>query len=360
MNYRRGFTAIELLVVAVIVGLLLALLLPAVQSVREAARRTQCQSQLRQIGLALHAYHDAHRSLPPGIVSRYSSCKVAFAMIVENAGYLDSARATPETPWLIQLFPFIEQSALWSNFDSSAGSFGYVNLRPPYLVTGLNANADVFTQVIPVLQCPSDRQASFDYDVNAILGADLGIPPVRCGRANYAANWGNTTWEQDTDLNGDGIPDANVQFWGAPFSRGRSSRWSELTDGMDQTVVVAEVRQGVGLDGRGAFATPLPGGSLYMSRFSPNGTTDFYGLSPPTGTGSGDQMPFAATCNRNSGIPCGALRIPWTAFAGARSAHSGGVNALLGSGRVRFVSDSIGSAIWVNANGIRDRQAVEL
>ena len=77
-----------------------------------------------------------------------------------------------------------------------------------------------------------------------------------------------------------------------------------------------------------------------MSRFLPNGTRDFYGLIPETGVGSGDQMPFPATCDSESNIPCSFQRIEFTSFAGARSSHPGGVFVLAGSGRVQFVSET--------------------
>ena len=344
---RAGFTLIELLVTLGIIGLLLALILPAVQSARESARRVQCQNNLKQLGLALHNYHEAHRALPPGTVTRFPSAKQAFATVINGGGYFDPQLSTPETPWLILLFPYLDQTPVWEKFDFNVGVFGHVNLQPPYLLSGLNQNSELLAIRFPMLQCPSDRDLPFLYDLNALLGAPLGIPVVECGRANYAANWGNTNWEQNADLNGDGLDEAGVEFSGAPFGRGRSRQWSEFLDGMDQTVLVAEVVQGIGIDARGAYVTSLPGGSLYMSRFPPNGTRDFFGVTPTTGAGSGDQMPFPATCNSASGIPCRFTPQEFTAFAGSRSRHPGGVQVLFAGGAVRFVADSLDHRVWV-------------
>jgi hypothetical protein len=116
---------------------------------------------------------------------------------------------------------------------------------------------------------------------------------------------------------------------------------------MDQTALVAEVVQGIEIDGRGAYVTPLPGGSLYMSRFPPNATRDYFQVVPDSGTGSGDQMPFPATCNAASGIPCTYTPKEFIAFAGSRSRHAGGVQVLFASGAARFVGDSVEPRIWV-------------
>ena len=346
---RSGFTLVEVLVTIAIIGILVALLLPAVQSSREAARRMACSNHLKQIGLALHNYHDTHRVLPIGTVTRFPSVKNAFAVLFDMGGYFNPTFATPETPWLFQLFPHLEQATAWGQFDENAGTFGYVGLAPPYLLSGLNANAVILQLQLPVLQCPSDRSVPFFYDVNELLGLNVGSPVLQCSRANYAANWGNTTWEQDADLDGDGAPDPGVKFYMAPFTRARSVRLAEVTDGLDQTIVVSEVVKGLGIDGRGAFTTPLPGGSLYMSRLPPNGRRDFFGLFPDA---DGDQMPFPATCNSASQIPCNYVPPRFIAYAGARSRHPGGVQVLTGSGAVRFVSDSIEHAVWISLNSI--------
>ena len=354
MSIRRGMTLIELLVSLAVIAVLMGILCPAVLASREAARRMQCQNHLKQIGLALNNYHDLHSTLPIGIVSRFTSTRVAFRTLIATGGGFNVSNASPETPWLFQILPQLDQSASWSKFDPAHGSFGYINLKPPYLLSGLNANAEVLGNNFPVLKCPSDRDLPFDYDINALLGGALGIPTPTCGRSNYAANWGNTNWDQSADLDGDGMDDSGVKFYASPFSRSRSLRFGEITDGLDQTIAVAEVRQGKGIDGRGAIVTPLPGGSLYMSRFTPNGTIDQFDKIPTTGPNSGDQMPFPRTCGREEGLPCGYDSFAFTAFAGSRSRHSGGLFVLHVSGRVVFMSDHVDPAVWEALHGISE------
>ena len=288
--------------------------------------------------------------LPPGTITRFPSVDQAFSVLIDQAGFLDPEQSTPETPWIFQILPQMDQAAAYNQFDFHKGTFGVVDLQPPRYLSGLNANAAILTLELPLLRCPSDSKRYFDYDVNALLGAPLGIPVLACPRSNYAANWGNTNWEQDTDLDGDGLPDPNIKFLGAPFSRAKSLRFGDFVDGLDQTALIGEVRQGTKIDGRGAFATPLPGGSLYMSRFTPNGQRDFYNQTPQTGAGSGDQMPFPATCNQETGLPCSYEPREHTSFAGSRSQHAGGVHVLTASGAVRFVSDNIDHTIWVGVH----------
>ncbi len=350
---RRAFSLVELLVSLAVIGLLLALLLPAVQSARESARRMSCLNNLKQLGIAFHNYHDAHQVLPPGAITRFPSVRLGLFVLFTSGGYFDPNQSTPETPWNVPLLPFLEETAAWRDYDANSGVFGHVDLRPPHLMTGLNANATFLQRPIAVLCCPSDQRRSYEYDVNAIVGQDIGIPVVTCARGNYAANWGNTNWQQSADLDGDGVDDPGITHHTGPFARARSRTFRDVTDGLDSTVFVAEVVSGSGSDARGAWFLPIPGSSHYMSRFTPNGFHDKYGRIPSVpATGSGDQMPFPATCVTSADFPCAFDPRRFTTFAGSRSRHTGGVNVLLGSGVVRFVSTAVDRDVWIGVHSI--------
>src|SRR5687768_9590156 len=140
-HLRRAFTLVELLVVIAIIGVLVALLLPAVQSAREAARRMSCSNNLKQFGIAIHNYHDTHRYLPISIAYNVSG-----------------PRATPQPNgkgWILSILPQLEQPALFAQFEP--GFIGPFNLNG----TGIANRAcrEAMKTRIKVLECPSDRQS---------------------------------------------------------------------------------------------------------------------------------------------------------------------------------------------------------
>lgn len=131
MPRRRGFTLIELLVVILIIGLLIAILLPAVQAARESARCMHCRNNLKQIGLAMHNYHDVQKSFPPGAVSTYI------------AGNMNGWNIPGRTNWAISLLPYLEQTAIAEKYHHEADNHAPIN-------------AAVREQAVPVYLCPSD------------------------------------------------------------------------------------------------------------------------------------------------------------------------------------------------------------
>jgi prepilin-type N-terminal cleavage/methylation domain-containing protein/prepilin-type processing-associated H-X9-DG protein len=189
---RAGFTLIELLVVIAIIAVLVALLLPAVQHAREAARRVQCKNSLKQIGLALHNYHDSHRVFPPGYVSAVS------------AGGDDLG---PGWGWAAQVLGGLEQANLAAQIR-----FG--------LDIGDPANAAPRVAPVPLLRCPSDPSA-----VEVFTAEDTD---VMIARANYVGVFGANELEDDSAV-GNGL-----------FYRNSRVRFGDLTDGTSQTLAVGE------------------------------------------------------------------------------------------------------------------------
>ncbi len=188
---RSGFTLIELLVVIAIIAILIALLVPAVQKVREAAARLQCENNLKQIGLALHGFHDANKALPPGYYA--------------TAPYPGTS---PGWGWGAYILPYIEQPAVFRQFN-----FG----QP------IQGQAAVQT-VIPIYLCPSDLVPTAPFSVTDASFATL----FQAGPSSYAATVGQDASDV-ADPTGDGI-----------FYRNSRTRLADITDGTSQTVMVGD------------------------------------------------------------------------------------------------------------------------
>jgi prepilin-type N-terminal cleavage/methylation domain-containing protein/prepilin-type processing-associated H-X9-DG protein len=322
---RRGFTLIELLVVIAIIAVLIGLLLPAVQKVREAAARMSCSNNLKQLGLAMHNYHDSYGKLPPG-VGPYGCCWGT---------------------WQAYILPYIEQdnmAKLWVNLN------GNDNTGPRY--SGGTNGVNVTSKRVKILTCPSDTP-------NAPISATVSGVTYPITSHNYAVNYGNTSFFQAT-LNG-------VPFGGAPFSCYPSAwltppgqmaseyaqnhpdhdKWAkygpkagepqvavgQLTDGSSNTLMAAEVIQGQGQDLRGF--TWWGGASGFTTWNPPNANAPDVLM--------GGICNVAATYN----IPCTTISTnALPRMMVARSKHAGGLNAAYCDGHVAFISNNINIAIW--------------
>ncbi len=193
---RTAFTLVELLVVIAIIGVLVGLLLPAVQSAREAARRMQCSNNLKQIGLALHNYHDTFRSFPPGWIRSNGAGDRRYAW-----------------SWSGAILPFIEQSALQDN-----SGFGEVNIHSaaadPALLKALQTP-------VPGYRCPSD--------IAPATNNWLAIHSERMATSNYVGTHNSDYW----DVNGDSTQ-------GGMFIENEPTRFRDVLDGTSNTFMVGE------------------------------------------------------------------------------------------------------------------------
>ena len=312
MRRRSAFTLIELLVVIAIIAILIALLVPAVQKVREAAARLQCANNLKQLGLAMHNYHDNNKHLPKAEDSKetYTCCWGT---------------------WQVLILPYIEQDAAFKNYQNWGGSDVIstnwpaptpenVNPKPRYSST-VNVNSTTGFR-FAVCTCPSDIP---------------NAPISRITSHNYVVNYGNTTSSQESFQ---GVP-----FLGAPFAPRKAFRLMDITDGTSNTLLMMEVVQGQRRDLRGfTWWGPSAAGSTF---FAPNTTApDANQYGPDDGTGYCDPNPPNPPCIRNSGA--------YPTIQSARSRHIQGVNVVLGDGSVRFVKNNINLQTWRNLGSSQD------
>ena len=293
---QRGFTLVELLVVIAIIGVLVALLLPAIQAAREAARRSQCLNNLRQITLAAHNYNDTFGLLPPGS--------------------LDPHRQT----WYHAILPHLEQASLAAEYDG-----GLYHIGP---------NRVIAETTVSTMQCPSSTQK--------VLSSFF--------RGNYVCNIGNLGRGRGSVyvLDSRTVGDVTVQYGRAPFiSAGvdefRQKSLSFIYDGTSNTLAFSEVIQGTTgtsvhgnpnqTDHRGM---PYQASYCWFSTWQVPNSPD-----PDVTAGSGN------TCVPTPFAPCVAGGIVGgPSYIAARSRHPGGVNASMVDGSVGFISDNIQWEVW--------------
>jgi len=291
--HRRGFTLVELLVVVAIIGVLVALLLPAVQAAREAARRMRCQNNLKQIGLASHSHHDVTGELPR-----------AYSPITGLS-------------WHVNILPYIEQSGLYNQFDTTTNNNTH---------TSPNRNDPYGLVIIPTYQCsscPVKRQA-FGGNNNTNGPTDL-IPPNTGSPAAVPHYYGvngprGGNYPVGTGLH-EGVPAATSGI----FQRDGTIRMARVTDGTSNTIMIAE-----------------------MSWVSPQ-----YGTRFRTWVRGGDEYAGVITGRPSFVVSCRNVTNPINSILSANlivpyndvpfgSMHSGGMNVCLGDGSVRFLNQTIG------------------
>lgn len=293
LSPRKGFTLIELLVVIAIIAVLIALLLPAVQQAREAARRTQCKNNLKQIGLALHGYHETHNRLP-----------ISQAM-AQNT----SAQNFLQRTWARSILPFIDQSNIYTRWDWTRGHASGTN-------RALTATA------ISIFKCPSSPASQIITVTGS--GADVDHPDGPTFQAGINEYFGNSVnW--DFPGRPAGANDAEVaQIQGMIPYHTEGIKFSEVTDGLTNTVMIGEVAGG---EKRyfGQYQTT----GLQHSTQGSWATRNRTGIGPYDATGmvylGGNRVMNAANYNG----------------ANYYSFHVGIVHFLLGDGSTRSISENI-------------------
>jgi prepilin-type N-terminal cleavage/methylation domain-containing protein/prepilin-type processing-associated H-X9-DG protein len=369
---RRGFTLIELLVVIAIIAVLIALLLPAVQAAREAARRSQCTNNLKQIGLALHNYHQSTGKFPQG---HSESFAYATTPPTAYAGW---------TEWSAQsmLLSYMEQNPVYNSINFNyCGGYGY----------GAYANVTGYTTVISAYLCPSDTNA------------DKGGPPLGLVGLN---GWGNGTYPPNINSYRGSVGTTTSAYnWGAGYaccqpdpynisggsqavsatSTGMFAYWvcygiSDATDGTSNTVIFAESLVGdpVNVGSSGGHnnnsvtnvtaivsAEAFDASTLnYQTVIVPaiNACTAAYKLGTNITTDNGNRWGWGAVGMTLFQTVVPPNFAPWSSckdccagsspddatFSNAQSNHPGGVNVLMSDGSARFIKNSINPQTWMS------------
>jgi prepilin-type N-terminal cleavage/methylation domain-containing protein/prepilin-type processing-associated H-X9-DG protein len=343
---RRGFTLIELLVVIAIIAVLIALLLPAVQSAREAARRSQCTNNLKQIGLAMHNYESSYSSFP------WTQGTVSTEYPTVNNGQMPwytppaSGAEYQNVSSLCLMLPFFEQTPVWNSVNFAFGLWPY-SPNTPDVVQGT-----AMMQVINNLICPSDGQGK----------------GRNCYRASNGTNW--DWWSRD--------PGAGVLTRPQPGGQNIGTI-AGVTDGMSNTIAFFERNRG---------SAGQRAGSVVTSDVYTGGPSQTWSMPTYVISNAGDftffttqYLPACLQYAQSSGLSVvwyyqgqwwiageytntvGNVTLPpnskqpdcsgWGGVGtgigtfSARSSHPGGANVLFGDGSVRFVKDSIGPTVWL-------------
>lgn len=324
---RSAFTLIELLVVIAIIAILIGLLLPAVQKMREAANRMKCTNNLKQLGLGVHNYHDVLQKFPNGKGPSYPGCAVYARWSLHS-----------------QLLPYIEQDNLYRSIDFSfapetPGMAGAVPFMPPWTNTNRENATPCRTRVILFI-CPSDPAQPL---------------PDWPGQNNYYANQGSQFL---CDLS-EAQPSttAPTESPNGPFYYLSQTNFASITDGLSNTVLFSEKLRGSG--------TPNPKTDMFVmsTQTTLDGTYNTCrGLNPLTAlpltskqgaswvmgemcctTYNHVDVPNSVTC-AGTGFPGNMSNMAMDVPPSSR--HAGGVNCLMGDGSVRFVKDSINLLAW--------------
>jgi prepilin-type N-terminal cleavage/methylation domain-containing protein len=310
---RRGFTLIELLVVIAIIAILIALLLPAVQQAREAARRSQCRNNLKQLGLALHNYEATYTVLPPGWVAPQGFTYVG------NANSTNGTNGHGGWGWPAMVLPYVDQAPLSASLRT--GEDLRFALDDP-------ARLALMQQSFPVFKCTSDT-APIINDRRRLLGFSGTVR--RVSTSNYVGwNSGSLGW-----LPGDTANPANRQ---GLFTMNSSTRFRDVTDGLSNTFMLSERMYKSFQSGTCAVNcnAAVIFGNEWDNNFPNSRRNPRFGNTNTLGMGEGHINSIFTGSPTAPGANCNAI-----CARGAASYHVGGAHFAMGDGSVRFVSENI-------------------
>lgn len=312
----RGFTLVELLVVIAIIGVLVSLLLPAVQAAREAARRNACSNNVKQLTLSVLNYETSIGYLPPGAVGR----------LAEKVDHSYPGAHTYRMPFISYLFGYIEDNSRAALWDHSESRFN----QPREVLGPIN-----------VMLCPSDEVFIFADGVEA--------------KGNYGVNWGmNTFGFQSANIDASGKVADNTlpyaPFWFVkggsqePGAQNKAVKLRQISDGLSNTLCLIEMRQvisgeGADFDRRGRIWNDDISSYQITTKYEPNSETPDFGKCSTSAA--------VITESKAQGVPCTNRDGANFGHMSARSLHPGGVTASLCDGSVRFITNDIDvEGVW--------------
>lgn len=340
----RGFTLVELLVVIAIIGILVALLLPAIQAAREAARRTQCVNNIKQVGLAVQNYHDTFKILPPACI------------------WGNGLTASPQAPyhhtWLTKVLPFLEQQTLYAQMIPELPVWDTANNRVYPFAAEQVAN----------LLCPSDAGFKSGQHLASTTGkgADWAVG-LTCYAGSVGYHWWTsaslgTTWAYAARF-----PNMVGREYSGVFSDNHMVTYGDISDGTSNTIACAEVTT-TGFKASAGVATIVTCGTgvprsatteaVFRAAFiavGVNGTCCESGLYRRP---DGSAMPSPAAWWKGSPYMYQPTYIaaygPNSEWPGPSSRHPGGIHIVMCDGSTRLLSETISWETWANLNGRRD------
>lgn len=353
---RRAFTLIELLVVIAIIAVLIALLLPAVQQAREAARRTQCKNNFKQIGLALHNYESSYGRFP-------AASNVPWGRTGTDDAHMDYTG--PFGPnWAVATLPYIDQGNLYqaANLISFCGpAIGVPNGSPPAGANGFSWRVGLVDKRITAYSCPTDA-----FNLAPFVSASVPGGASGWARGNVGASAGYEDY--DHVAGGNEYPTSKKNVAGAAglsssavMSSNYGATIAAITDGTSNTTLVDELRAGLtSNDPRGIWAMGFPGASVVNAGRGSYNPTPNNKLGGTNADGGDELQDGGAYCS----IPTAALGMGCTTGGTlmtsgmSRSLHVGGVTVCMADGSVRFLSDNIDQLTWCRLQARKDGQIV--
>jgi prepilin-type N-terminal cleavage/methylation domain-containing protein len=351
---KTGFTLIELLVVISIIGLLIGLLIPAVQMAREAARRMQCQNNLKQLGVALHNFESAHRKLPPAMTWKgrgepYGNGRLPIGTFDRVAMGISPGTEPDrlQSNWVCSLLPYLEQASLSQTV-----------LRD--LPIDDASNRDMRNVNLSFMRCPSDSFNGVPYE----RGLLAGVNGHSYARGNYAFNMGINppcfTFQPSCPLgfqtDTDDLVRTASKVWGSGIGGFNVALgFRDFPEGLSNIVALDEIRAGISpLDPRGTWALGMVGASI--TAVHPGGPNNSIG----DGIASCGMLilTLSEVAMKDMRMPCMTSAIPSNWAATARSQHTGVVNVLKLDGSVDTIPDSVDRKTWIGLHS-RDSNLVD-